>query len=208
MGSYFVNQAAVQPSLESELQITDNNHSVTFSFTVEKAKAQARRKKLASIFADNLSMLRAYVSRLLYDQADIDDVVQEVFVKLLKLEDISHWENTPRPYLCQVALNYIRDSHRRGKARKQEYHLPLEDFNCGATDITPEVTLYWQQQLGHLNQAISELRPKCKKIFMMHRSESKTYKEIGVAMGMSHKTVENYMDEALKHCKSRVFLEG
>ena len=170
------------------------------------AKGTCREEKLARIFSENLSMLKAYVSRSLHEQADIDDVIQEVFVRLLKSGDISRWEDSPKAFLRRVALNYIRDSYRRGKARRSEHHFSVHDFDCCPTDISPEIILHWQQQLTSLGQAISELRPKCRKIFMMHRSECKTYKEIGREFGMSHKTVENYMDEALKHCKSRVEL--
>lgn len=196
MGSCFLNRAVARTDKAAHIQVTGN------------APAQAEkillREKLENIFSENSAMLRGYIAGFLYEQADIDDVLQEVFIRLLKAEDISHWEKSPKPYLCRVALNYIRDNHRRGKARKRECHMSLEDYDCSATDITPEVILHWQQQLDNLTQAIEELRPKCKKIFLMHRNESKTYKEIGVELGMSHKTVENYMDEALKHCKARV----
>lgn len=49
--------------------------------------------------------------------------------------------------------------------------------------------------------SISSLPEKCQKAFRMSRMQHMTSEEIARAMGISHRTVENYISQALKHLK-------
>jgi RNA polymerase sigma-70 factor (ECF subfamily) len=49
-----------------------------------------------------------------------------------------------------------------------------------------------------LEQAISQLPPKCKEVFLLSRFGKLSYKEIATTLDISPKTVENHLGKALK----------
>jgi RNA polymerase sigma factor (sigma-70 family) len=49
-----------------------------------------------------------------------------------------------------------------------------------------------------LKEALTNLPPKCREVFVLSRVSNLTYKQIGDSLGISIKTVENQMGKALK----------
>jgi RNA polymerase sigma-70 factor (ECF subfamily) len=64
-------------------------------------------------------------------------------------------------------------------------------------------------QIGqHLANAIKELRPNLRKVFVMAHVQGKPRKEIAAALGISEKRVDKRMTKALKACRARLSSRG
>lgn len=132
-----------------------------------------------------------------HDKSAIEDVVQDVFVKL--------WENKSylqmdyvRTYLLHSArnrmLNYLRDTNRRttllnlwhNNSSSHEHYtdcFDLEEFS--------EI----------LAKSVDALPPKCQQVFRLCKLEEQAYKDVAEQLGLSKKTIEAQMGIALKHIR-------
>lgn len=132
------------------------------------------------------------------DTAIIEDVLQEIFLKL--------WENRKaieinyiKTYLFHAAknrvLNHLRDEQNR--------HYLLENwFNQQQEEKEHEDCFDIETFTAVLEQAINQLPDKCKEIFLLSRREQLSYKQIAEKQNLSVKTVEAQMSIALKRIRN------
>jgi RNA polymerase sigma-70 factor, ECF subfamily len=64
---------------------------------------------------------------------------------------------------------------------------------------TPEQYLAFKELEGHFEWAINKLPPRCKQVFLLKWREELSYHDIGEILGISEKTVENQLVNAM--CK-------
>ena len=126
-----------------------------------------------------------------HDGAVIEDVIQEVFLKL--------WENKDcieityiKTYLFRAAKN--RDEENRHQLLENWFNQQLEERkykDCFDMDALTKV----------VNQAIEQLPEKCREIFSLSRKEGLSYRQIAERLGISVKTVETQISIALKRIR-------
>ena len=97
-----------------------------------------------------------------------EDILQDAFICLMKANPGSEIKN-PRAFLYKIVSNLAIHYHRSHK-RRQSRHADESEL-VELTDQSPslEHQLYTQEQLAFLKQAISELPPKCRQVFIMHK---------------------------------------
>lgn len=131
------------------------------------------------------------------DVAVIEDVIQEVFLKL--------WENKDcleityiKTYLFRAAknrvLNHLRDEENR--------HQLLENWFNQQQEEKKYKDCFDVEALAKLvNQAVEQLPDRCREIFYLSRKEELSYKQIAERLGISVKTVETQISIALKRIR-------
>jgi RNA polymerase sigma-70 factor (family 1) len=134
------------------------------------------------------------------DKQIVEDVVQEVFVKLWDEREKLSIEYI-KTYLFHMArnklLNHLRNSNNRNKLIDNWYKEQL--LNESSEDCFDVDNFYL-----NVRQAIEKLPPKCKEVFLLNRNDQLSYKQISEKKSLSVKTVENHIGIALK--KLRGFL--
>lgn len=131
------------------------------------------------------------------------DILQDAYFRLTQFE--SHGKiNNPRAFLYKVVGNLAID-HLRKTNREQTRHAD-EDELLNHADATPslERQLYSQQQLAHLKQAVSELPPRCREVFILHKFKHHPYSQIMRELGISENTVLKHIVKAMEHCRRRM----
>ena len=127
------------------------------------------------------------------------DLVQETFMRLLRNGGFDRLDN-PRAYLTRCAHNLLTESARR-QWREQAVFCPFDEGRDAA--VFPQQTLRLDeidaQQL--YQQALDDLPPKTRRIFLMHRVQCMTYKEIGTQLGIGDNGVQYHMMRALARCR-------
>jgi RNA polymerase sigma-70 factor (ECF subfamily) len=145
-------------------------------------------------YDDVLRFLRARVG---YHAAA--DVAQDVYVRLRQRigdEAIDH----PRAYVFRTARSALIDHHRHGSHRQ---HASLDDEGAGAVcspEREPQTVLEQRERLAHVRAAIQGLPPKCRAVFIMHRTTGLSQQEIAARFGISVSTVEKHILRALASC--------
>src|SRR5262249_36120727 len=116
------------------------------------------------------SPLRRFFERRLVKSPDPEDLVQEVFIRLIRQEHIGDVHNLDG-YVFQVAANVLRDYAKRWSVRKEEAHHVALDSDTLEGGFTPERVLCGQQSLERLIRALYELPPKTQAIFTLYHFE-------------------------------------
>jgi RNA polymerase sigma factor (sigma-70 family) len=131
------------------------------------------------------------------------DIVQDVFLRLLNAPPVDLIENKSG-YLFRIADNLAIDYLRRGRVQARRFvsldvvqNMPVE-----APDA--ETSLLFRRAVARLAEAIDELPPRCRRVFLLHKFDGLTYREIAEKLGISSSMVEKHMMKAIAHCRDRL----
>jgi RNA polymerase sigma factor (sigma-70 family) len=135
---------------------------------------------------------------------DIDDLSQEVFLRLLRYSNETVVEN-PQGYLFRIAANVANEWRERARVRKPHDDAWLEDL-IDESD-TPEAA-HWREQLGRrINDAVDALPDRQGLILLMHVNDRLTYKQIAVDLGITYRIVLRDLTRAYTTLRFELFDE-
>jgi RNA polymerase sigma-70 factor (ECF subfamily) len=138
--------------------------------------------------------LRRYFARRAAS-ADVDDLVQEVFLSMQSRGATSAIENV-EGYLFRTAANVLGQRRRRSGwswGRQEE----VDDVVGPADELSPERILIGKQEYDRLMAAIFALPPRARAAFLFHRFENMTYQAIAERMGIAKRSVKELMQRAI-----------
>lgn len=126
--------------------------------------------------------------------AQVDDLVQEVFTRLLSLRDPAAVQDLER-YIFVVAASVLSRQHRRRPPWQAMDD--IEDFGP-PDEVTPERSLIGKQGVEAMLAVLDDLPARTRHVFLLHRFEEMTYQRIARELGISVSAVEKHMMAALK----------
>ena len=140
--------------------------------------------------------LQRYLSRRLDSQQDVDDVSQEVYLRLIKHRNIEKLTITLQ-LLCTIATNIIKDRIRRQKVRLANSHVSLTDIDVKSSASTPEEIMRSQEYVQTFKSVYISLNKNSRRAFSLHRFKGCTYAEIAKKMGISKSMVQKHISNVL-----------
>lgn len=155
------------------------------------------------IFRDYGRSLRLYFRQRLSNPDDAEDALQDTHVRLLRYRD-NGLAHSPQALVFRVAESVLRDRHRRQVARQAERHVELHAVEIADPLADQEYGASIEQELALLSQAIGELTPKCRRVFLLSRLHHLTYPEIAAQLGLSVQMVAKYISTALAACRRKL----
>lgn len=159
---------------------------------------------IAELLQKHRSELQRFLTGSVGCPEAVEDIMQTMFLRLSGYQSEVRIEN-PRAFLFKVASNLATD-HLRSQLRRNE--TIITDEHIGefmSYSPSPEAVLISQQQLDLLKQAIEELPPKCRSVFILCKFQHYTYLQAAQQLGISESTATKHMIKALEYCKRRVF---
>lgn len=142
---------------------------------------------ISALYQAEMRRLRNIVRRLVGSQSAAEDVVQQAFMNLLRMDGNRAQVNVG--YITQaarnLALNHLRDARRR--ADVELTGLALE--HIADPRPTPEMIVMHRRELRRLLQAIAALPERRRQAFVLKRIEGLSYDEIAERMGTRRNTV-------------------
>ncbi len=158
---------------------------------------------LTELFAQFQLPLEKYFRKRVYNQNEVEDLVQDVFYRLTSRADNADLER-PEAFIFQIAANLLRDKARR-EATKRAFTKQLSDQNENAfEELSPERVLLGKEKVVALKNALNELPERTRTVFLLHRFEEFKYREIAQQLGISMSSVEKHMMDAIKHLTHRM----
>lgn len=153
--------------------------------------------------------LFSFVFRILKNEADSEDIVQEVFIKIWEYRDKLSDYRFLNSFIFTVAYNNSI-SHLRKRISSEKYIQYLRNLTRSETrdDFITEIEL--AELNNKVEKLISSLPGRQKQIFLLHREKGLTYPEISEKLEISKNTVENHMVKALRFLRRHLnnFLGG
>jgi RNA polymerase sigma-70 factor (ECF subfamily) len=152
----------------------------------------AQYRLFESIFRQHYEQLARYAYTILRNQADAEDVVQEVFARIWNTNRNVLTMDQPGFYLATSVKN-ASISFLRKQAGKQ--FLPVENIPVAAGEADPAEE---KDLVAIAQKALAQLPPQCLVVFKLSRFGKLTYQQIAEELGISVKTVENQMGKAIR----------
>lgn len=158
----------------------------TFNLTKKLFDTVCDEQIFAKVFKTWAKELQQFLYYKFGTQINVEDKVQEAFVKL--------WENcskTPpekaKSFLFTVGNNLCLNEIKHNKVvLKHQQENPTKT----ATHESPQFNLEQKEYLKKFEYALSQLTEAQRVAFMMNRAEGKRHKEIAEILGISRKAVE------------------
>lgn len=166
--------------------------------------ADSERVLLELLFKKYRSSLFRHLTCLVPSRDDAAELVQESYARLLRHSGIARFESVARAYLFRTATNLARDHFRRRVSRHADAHVDIDDLPVAAEGLTPERTIAWDQTIASIKQGLQRLPIATRRVFVLSRFRGKTYPEIAVILGVSSRTVERKMSEAMAELAARI----
>lgn len=143
------------------------------------------------------SAVTAFFRRRLGADAEVEDLVQEVFVRAADQVGLDD-EEYARAYVFRTAASVWADRHRRRLARRVDQHVPFDPDRHGETDDDPAGRLDARETLRAASAALLTLPERTRTIFVLRRIEGMTVREIAGRLGISGSAVEKHVAKALE----------
>jgi RNA polymerase sigma factor (sigma-70 family) len=144
------------------------------------------KKHLPPVFARIRDALRRRGS----SSQDAEDIVQEAWVRLARYER-EQVVDKPEAFLMQTALNLAIDEH-RGRVLHGE-QVVLEEVILVDESPPVEAVVLGRERMARLHYCLGRLTDKNRDIFLAHRLDGLTYREIADHHGLSISTVEKHI---------------
>lgn len=152
---------------------------------------------LYTLYTDHHGWLKHWLRSKLGNAADAADLAQDTFLRLLGRPELGEIK-TPRAFLRTVARGLVVDHWRREELERAYLeslaHLPE------LTTPSPEARELVLELLERIARLLDGLKPKVRTAFLLAQCEGLSHGEIATRMGVSLRSVERYVADALYHC--------
>jgi RNA polymerase sigma-70 factor (ECF subfamily) len=128
------------------------------------------------------------------------DLAQEVYLRLLRMDDVSLIRN-PRSFVIHLAAHAAHEWRLLARNRLPHSEEPLSELVAEGED--PAEQAERTDSLKRLQQVLDTLSPKCQAVLLMNRRDGMTYQEIAAEMKLSVAMVKKYMARGLAACQKQ-----
>jgi RNA polymerase sigma-70 factor (ECF subfamily) len=157
---------------------------------------------LESLFQECHGQVFATAYRMTGSAQDAEDVLQTVFLRLLRRQDDLDLSPSPGSYLHRAAVNASLDLI-RSRARSRTVH--LDDFEVPeGSHRSPDRLQEDREMRSLLRQALLTLTPKSAEIFSLRFLEDLSNQEIAKTLGMTQTAVGVALHRARGQVKKQI----
>src|SRR5437764_1472743 len=174
--------------------------------------AREQDLRISEVVKREQSRLRSFIRRRVPDPRDAEDILQDVFYKLVEANRLLMPIDHATGWLFQVARNRITDLFRKKSpenfsdaplAGEDEESLLWEDL-LPSPEAGPEALFARSVLLERLDSAIEELPPEQREIFLAHEIEGRSFKEISAETGVNVNTLLSRKRYAVLYLRERL----
>ena len=168
--------------------------------------------QISKVIVEERSRLRNFIRKRVANEADVEDLLQEVFYELVEanrllmpIEHVTGW-------LFRVARNRITDLFRKKSPEtfsdaavedEDGELLQMEDL-LPSPDAGPEALYVRNWLLDELEFALGELPDEQREVFVAHELEGRSFKELSAESGVKVNTLLSRKRYAVLHLRERL----
>src|ERR1700690_188965 len=171
-------------------------------------------RQISEVVAEERSRLRNFIRKRVPNEADVEDLLQEVFYELVEanrllmpIEHVTGW-------LFRVARNRITDLFRKkrpenfsdaaGEDNNEDGELLRIEDLLPSPDAGPEALYFGSVLLDELEFALDELPVEQREVFIAHEIDRRSFKELSAETGVSVNTLLSRKRYAVLHLRERL----
>ena len=169
-------------------------------------------RRISEVIAEQGSRLRNFIRKRVPNEADVEDLLQEVFYELVEANRLLMPIDSVTGWLFQVARNRITDLFRKkrpatfsDRAVEDEDGelLQIEDL-LPSPDAGPEGEYVRGVLLDELESALDELPDEQREVLVAHELEGRSFKEMAAESGISINTLLSRKRYAVLYLRERL----
>jgi RNA polymerase sigma-70 factor (ECF subfamily) len=141
--------------------------------------------------------LRAKLRRHCGSPAEVDDLIQDVYYRILKTEAVEHIRE-PKAFLMQTAKNILVDRFRRDAVVSIEAVANLEELDSVDSSPSTERVALARAELKWVLGLVANLPERCKQVFSARKIYGMSQNETAASLGISENIVEKEMMKGVK----------
>ncbi len=169
-------------------------------------------RQISEVIAEERPRLRNFIRRRVPDEADVEDLLQEVFYELVEAHRLLKPIDYVTGWLFRVARNRITDLFRKKKpetfadlaVEDEEGELLRIDDLLISGDDGPEALYIRHSLFEVLEAAMSELPREQREVFIAHELEGRSFKELSAESGVNVNTLLARKRYAVRHLRERL----
>lgn len=157
--------------------------------------------------------LRNFIRRRVANDADVEDILQDVFSELIEAYRLMQPVEHLSAWLFRVARNRIVDLFRKRKTEAltdapvtdgdEEEMLGLDEL-LASPEAGPDAAYAYGVLLEELDAALGELPPEQQDVFIAHEMEGRSFKELAAETGLSMNTLLSRKHYAVRYLRKRL----
>jgi RNA polymerase sigma factor (sigma-70 family) len=169
-------------------------------------------RRISEVVAKQGARLRNFIRKRVPNEADVEDLLQEVFYELVEANRLLMPIEYVTGWLFQVARNRITDLFRKKKpeafsdaaaADEEGELLRIEDL-LPSPDAGPEAAYLRKEMLHELELALGQLPREQREVFVAHEVEGRSFRELAEESGVSINTLLSRKRYAMLHLRERL----
>jgi RNA polymerase sigma factor (sigma-70 family) len=169
-------------------------------------------QRISEVVKREGSRLRNFIRRRVADPRDVEDVLQDVFYRLVEANRLLMPIDHVTGWLFRVARNRITDLFRKKKPEpfsdaavedEEGELLQIEDM-LPSPDAGPEALYFRNLLLDELELALDELPDEQREVFVAHELDGRSFKELAGGTGVSVNTLLSRKRYAVLHLRKRL----
>ena len=169
-------------------------------------------RQISDVIAEERARLRNFIRRRVPNEADVEDLLREVFYELVEANRLLMPIDYVTGWLFRVARNRITDLFRkkrpenftdRAVSDEEGELLRIEDL-LPSPDAGPEALHFRNVLLDELKLALGELPDEQRAVFVAHELEGRSFKELSAESGASVNTLLARKRYAVLHLRERL----
>jgi len=182
---------------------------------MQKPDANATVRGTSSTFAVSAFQryaceLKRYLGRRVLVSQDADDLAQEVYLRLLRL-DVPQQVQNPLAFIYTVAANVLCDykvaARREHESLASENEVPKEELERMSEALADrlEDNLIVQQEI---ERALSEIPPTHAAVLILRERDGMSWEEVAAKAKLSPHTVKKYLSEVRAMLRLKIIKSG
>lgn len=163
------------------------------------------RASFEKLVVDTRDKLARYLRRYLASPDDVQDVLQEAYLKVFcVLRSRDRAGHAPSALLYTTARNLAisRLRHRQVVARSAGAVALSEELRRDTKSLEQQLTQ--SERRRDLLEVVNALPPRCRQVFVLRLVDGLSQRAIGERLGIAVSTVEKHLARGLRLCRERM----
>lgn len=158
-------------------------------------------------FLPHEAELRTMLRRVCACAAEVDDVIQETYYRILTMSSLGH-VNHPKSFVFRSAKNIVLDRIRRDAVVSIEAMANLDDLDVEDTAPSPERVAFARAELKWVIGLIGTLPVRCRTVFRARRIHGLSQLETAESLGLTDSVVEHEMMKGMRLMSEMISRHG
>ena len=155
-----------------------------------------RGRWLARHLLPHEKFIRARLRRMNVHGLDIDDVIQEVYARIVSQPSLEAIKS-PVQYAMRTATGIVIDHIRHARVIPINAVENLDHLEIGAPGASAEQQMEFREEIAAVAQFLAQLPNRTREVLILRRIEGLSQRQTSERLGISVKTVEKHMAQGV-----------